>query len=52
MGKIEHYLAFVKEQVGVQQSLAKKYEDSPFHIQSFRVRMAICFTSQMMPRIE
>lgn len=30
MGKLDHYLAFVKEQVGVQQGLAKKYEDSPF----------------------
>lgn len=30
MGKIDNYLAFVKEQVGVQEKLAKKYEDSPF----------------------
>jgi hypothetical protein len=30
MGKIENYLGFVKEQVAVQQKLAKKYEDSPF----------------------
>jgi hypothetical protein len=30
MQKLEHYLAFVKEQVGVQQGLAKKYENSPF----------------------
>lgn len=30
MAKIDNYLSFVKEQVGVQQRLAKKYEDSPF----------------------
>lgn len=30
MGKIDTYLAFVKEQVGVQQKLAKKYEESPY----------------------
>jgi hypothetical protein len=30
MGKIDNYLSFVKEQVGVQEKLAKKYEDSPF----------------------
>jgi hypothetical protein len=28
--KIENYVAFVKEQVGVQQKLAEKFEDSPF----------------------
>jgi hypothetical protein len=28
--KIENYIAFVKEQVGVQQKLAEKFEDSPF----------------------
>jgi hypothetical protein len=30
MGKIDKYAAFVKEQIGVQQKLALKYEDSPF----------------------
>jgi hypothetical protein len=30
MGKIENYVAFVKEQVALQQKLAKKYEESPF----------------------
>lgn len=30
MGKMENYLAFVKEQVGVQQKLAQKYEESPY----------------------
>jgi hypothetical protein len=30
MAKIDKYAAFVKEQVGVQQKLAVKYEDSPF----------------------
>lgn len=30
MGKIENYVEFVKEQVGVQQKLAKKYESSPY----------------------
>lgn len=40
MGKMEDYLAFVKEQVGVQQKLAQKYEDFPYrkgqHIKSAR----------------
>ncbi len=30
MGKMEDYLAFVKEQVGVQQKLAQKYEICPY----------------------
>jgi hypothetical protein len=30
MGKMEDYLAFVKEHVGIQQKLAQKYEDSPY----------------------
>jgi len=30
VAKIDKYAAFVKDQVGVQQKLAVKYEDSPF----------------------
>lgn len=40
MSKIDKYVSFVKEQVGVQQKLAKKYEESPFrkgqHLDSAR----------------